>query len=323
MKTTLALLLVFTIFIYGAQATLYGYYSSGQSSTLVSIDPSTAATTTVCDLSALPMLLGGSTASISATGQIMFYNISTEGNITLYSVSVPSCKVTSTPVTGLNPGQNDVRDIKYNALNGQLYMVFPNPFCMHGSLDALDPNTGAVVTHLNNVVDPQGLAQTAGLSGVSGNYYFVGVPLGADTLDYQLNKVALTTGNITAINLANNNIDVGDMWGSNYTLNVATTKAGDVIVGAVSPSSTTVEECDPSGFYQIDPSNGNVTCVNGPINYAVYPLAELDESTLYYYQIFNDESYNFYLYTFDIQNKKVVYSTPCKICSKLSILAAV
>lgn len=201
-------------------------------------------------------------------------------------------------------------------------MVFPNPFCMHGSLDSVNVKTAAVISQLTNVIDPVGLSQTAGLEGKSGAYYYVGIPLDAATVAYQLNKVELSTGNISSINLANNNIDVGDMWGSNYTLNVVSTSAGDIIVGAVTPSTTTVKECSPSGFYAIDSSNGNVTCAYGPIQYEVYPLAELDATTLLYYQLFNDANDNFYLYTYDPVAKKVVYSTPCEICSKVSVLAA-
>lgn len=33
------------------------------------------------------------------------------------------------------------------------------------------------------MADPVGLAQTAGLSGVNGGYYFVGVPLGSDGIN--------------------------------------------------------------------------------------------------------------------------------------------
>jgi hypothetical protein len=97
----------------------------------------------------------------------------------------------------------------------------------------------------------------------------------------------LSTGNTSAINLANNNLDVGDMCmfpshplplsaklifffspscssfssfaftgGSNYTLNVVITSTGEAIVGAITPSSTTVQECSPSGFYNINTSNG-------------------------------------------------------------------
>jgi hypothetical protein len=38
-------------------------------------------------------------------------------------------------------------DIKYDNINDKLYMVFPNPFCMHGSLDQINANTGAVVSY--------------------------------------------------------------------------------------------------------------------------------------------------------------------------------
>jgi hypothetical protein len=130
--------------------------------------------------------------------------------------------------------------------------------------------------------------------------------------------------------------------GSNYTLNVVYSGAGETLVGAVTPSSTSVQECDPSGFYSIDTSNGlfpsspflpsfpppypnsqtgNVTCVHGPIAYSVAPLADLDPSTQYYYQLFHDDHDTYYLYTFDTLTNQVVSSSECSICAQLEVLS--
>jgi len=309
----------------GSCSTLYGYYytNSTGASGLVTIDPQTGASSDVCDLSSLPELLGASGSSYTAANTLLFYTINSKGNISIVEVDPSTCKTTTTMVTGLNNGQNDVRDIKYDSVNNMVYMVFPNPFCLHGSLDKINLKTGAVMAHLANVADPVGLSQTASIDGKIGAYYFVTIPIGVDTIDYQLNKVDLTTGNSTTITLANNDLDIGDMWSSNYTLNTIDTSSGVVVFGAVSPSTATVKQCSPSGFYTIDSTTGNVTCTFGPIPYEVYPLAELDPSTLYYYQLFTDSTFTtFYLTTYDAQTQKVVSTTPCKMCSQISVLAA-
>jgi hypothetical protein len=320
-----ASVILFHAVVYVQGSTLYGYYSDSSTSSLVVIDPLTGNYKVICDLSTLPALLGASSSykyaqTTGSSTALFFYSISTSGDISLVTIDPQTCKYNTTLITGLNSGQNDVRDIKYDNVNDKLYMVFPNPFCLHGSLDQINPETGAVISHLTNVADPEGLGQTAAVSGKSGNYYFIGVPVG-DAITYQLNKVQLSTGNISAVNLANNNIDVGDMWGSNYTLNVVITSDGETIVGAITPSSTTVEECNPSGFYTINPSNGNVTCIHGPITYSVAPLADLDPSTQYYYQLFHDSHNTYYLYTFDTLKNVLVASYECDICAKLSVLS--
>jgi hypothetical protein len=330
MKTNVFVVSLFLVtnvlFSVVAGSTIYGYYTLGSTSSLVSINPETGASTTVCDLSSLPPLQGASSSyKYTQTGDstLFFYSIASSGAISLVTVDPTTCKSNSTVISGLNSGQNLVRDIKYDNINEKLYMVFPNPFCMHGSLNQINPETAAVITHLTNVGDPQGLSQTAAVSGKSGSYYFVGIPIGEpEVLTYQLNKVQLSTGNTSAINLANNDLDIGDMWGSNYTLNVAMTSAGETIVGAVT-SSTTVQECDPSGFYSINPSTGNVTCTHGPIEYSVAPLADLDFTTSLYYQLFYDAHGAYYLYTFDASKNQLVASAQCDVCAHLSVLSVV
>ena len=51
-------------------------------------------------------------------------------------------------------------DIKYDNVNDKLYMVFPNPFCMHGSLDQINADTGAVVSLDSSFVLPYISAST-------------------------------------------------------------------------------------------------------------------------------------------------------------------
>lgn len=106
----------------------------------------------------------------AAGGNLFFYTIDTAGTISIVEINVATCKSNVTAVTGLATGQNDVRgifkyflkkmylsiinfikfiiDIKYDSANDMLYMVFPNPMCMHGSLNQVNARTGAVVSFI-------------------------------------------------------------------------------------------------------------------------------------------------------------------------------
>jgi len=329
---SLVVLFVFALVVPNEGA-LYGYYNGTTTRGLLVIDPKTGASKTACDLSSLPPLSGGSSSSASMSSTLFFYTIDNAGNVSLVEVNPSTCKSTTLPVTGLSNGQNEVRDIKYNSVTGKLYMVFPNPFCLHGSLNQIDAKTGKVVAHLADVMDPEGLSQTAGVAGKGNSYLFVGVPIGLeDSLSYMLNKVDLVTGNASLVTLADNDLDLGDMWGSNYTLNVldgstsasasaSSSAAAAAVFGAVSPSKTTEKKCTPSGFYTINSANGNVACVAGPVQYNVYPLAELaSTSPYYYYQLFTDSNYNFYLTTYDPVGQIILSTVSCPGCAQISAL---
>jgi len=325
----LAWISISVLVVPGDCSTLYGYYNTPSSSGLVSIDPTTGASKTVCDLSHLPQLLGASGSSYPGANTLFFYTIDDGGNISLVELDPLSCKSTTIPITGLSSGQNDVRDIKFDRINNKLYMVFPNPNCLHGSLEQVDIKTGAAGIDIANVIDPVGLAQTAGLLGqqkggkFNSSYFYIAIPFGAEDVTYQLNEISLIDGNITSVNMANNALDIGDMWSTNFTLNVVDgSSSGIVVIGAISPpSTTTVKQCLPSGFFTINPKTGDSACAYGPIPYDVYPLAEYDPTTLYFYQLFTDQNYAFYLSTYNTQTSRVLYTVSCKACSQISVLS--
>jgi len=312
------------LLVHVSHAALYGYINSDIISQLVLIDPKTANAKLVCDLSLLPTLSGGSSSTNVKDGVINFYldyNENDDGSVTLVKVSPKSCSVHMQNIQGLNEGQDEVRDIKYDNINGKLYMVLPDPNCMQGSLDNVEPNSATVLSRLTTLVDPVGLSQTASLSGKENKYYYVGLPFPPVNPEYLLNVIALPTGDSSAISLINNNLGLGNMWDTNFTLNVYDSPRGAVIVGAVSPDQSDSKGCYPSGFYSIDTSNGTVQCSYGPINYDVFPVAEIDATNGLFYQIFTDKARNFYLFTFDYVNKRVLYQAKCDVCKYLSVLA--
>jgi len=314
--------LVFSLLLVAANCTLYGYYSTNESSALVSIDPQSGASESVCDLSSLARLGSAPSSAYTTGGLLLFYTITDNGkNISLVQLDPTTCNTKTMAITGLMKGQNDVRDIKYDSLNEVLYMVFPDPDCLHGSLDSINVQTGAVINHIADVVDPPGFGQMSALDPVNNEFYYVGIPF-EETIQYQLFTVFLKSGNISTLTMPSNPLDIGNNWAANYTLSVVDTGSGPTVFGAVSPSNSSLKECYPSGFYTLNPSTGVSSCASDPIQYEVYPLAEFDSSTLYYYQLFTDSEDNFYLVTYDTQSQTILSTTPCKMCSMISALAA-
>jgi len=304
---------------------LYGYYSdeSTGNSALLVIDPQTGTVSKVCDLSLLPPLSGGSGSTQMKTGQLnFFYTDEHNGNVVLVKLDVASCSVVLQTVQGLVPGQHEVRDIKYGGADNKLYMVLPDPGCLHGSLDEISPG-GVVTSTLTTLVDPEGLSQTSAVSRKENKYYYVGLPFPPVEIVYLLNSIELSSGDSDSFLLINNDLGLGNMWDTNFTLNVWDSSKGAVLIGAVSPSSSsnTTKGCYPSGFYAVDTTNGTVTCVHGPVNYVVAPIAELNVADNVYYQLFTDKQWKYRLVSYDVAKQRVIADVPCDICKGVSVLA--
>jgi len=317
MKIYTLLICLFLNVCYGE---LYGYTATKK---LVLIDPRTASSKVVCDLSPLPILSGGSSSANNNAGILHFYvdyNQVDDGNVSIVKVNHKTCAVTSKILQGLNEGQDEVRDIKYNNANGKMYMVLPDPNCMQGSLDDVEPISATVLSRLTTLVDPVGLSQTAALSVKENNYYYVGLPFPPINPEYLLNVIALPSGDSSSITLVNNNLGLGNMWDTNFTLNSYDTPKGAVLVGAISPDSSDSKGCYPSGFYSIDTVNGTVSCTYGPISYSVYPVADIDAKNHLLYQIFSDKARNFYLFTYDYVSKRVVNKVKCDVCKDIPVI---
>jgi hypothetical protein len=313
-------LLPFTV----TYATLYGYIDSPSSRHLIVIDPKTSSSKIICDLSSLPSLSGGSSSANVKDGILHFFIDSdqdNDANVSLVKVNPYTCAVSNQLVQGLNEGQDEVRDIKYDNINGKLYMVLPDPNCMQGSLDDIDAVTATVLSRKTTLVDPVGLSQTASISGKENKYYYVGLPFPPVNPQYLLNVIELPTGDSSSVTLVNNNLGLGNMWDTNFTLNVYDTpSSGVAIIGAISPDSSDSKACYPSGFYSLNTVNGTVACTYGPINYDVFPVAEIDTKSNMYYQIFTDRARDFYLFAFDYVKQKVVYQSKCEVCKDLTVL---
>jgi len=318
----------FSLLFHISHGALYGYYVSGNKGVITMIDPQTGNNKALpCDLSKLPQpLSGASMSSDKATNQLQFYFIDAKGEISIIHVNPSTCQSDVKQIKGLNSGQNDVRDMKYGGVAGSLYMVFPDPNCMHGSLDIINSPTATVGKTITTVVDPVGFSQTTGISNKLKKYYFIGLPFPPVSLTYLLNIADLSTGASSNVTLVNNNLGLGDMWDTNFTLNAYDTAPGGspILIGGVTPPAAAegakATGCSPSGFYTVDTVTGAVQCVYGPINMNVYPMADIDASQMMYYQIFTDSSNKFYLATYDIINQKVVSQVPCDICSQLATL---
>jgi len=313
------------------QGTLYGYYAPQNGKPqIVAVDPSSGNYKPLsCDLSNLPTPLSGASSNTDlASGLLQFYYLLETGDILLVKLNPSNCKITSSKITGLNGGQDDVRDMKYGGVAGSLYMVFPDPNCLHGSLDAIDANAASVQKTLQNVVDPDGFSQITAVSSSLKKYYYVGLPFPPISLNYLLNIVDLTTGDAANVTLANNTLGLGDMFGTNFTMSSYDTPSGISIFGAISPAASTLDKfaatpsCSPSGFYTVDATSGVVKCVGGPLNLVVYPLSDLDRSTNTFYQIFTDSAYKkFYLVSFDAKNFKILSQVNCEVCAQLTTLS--
>jgi len=320
------------VLIGAVQGTLYGYKtdSDGTNGQLVAIDPSTGNYKPLpCDLSKLPQPLSGAPANTDlASGLLQFFYVDDTSQIFIIQMDPTNCKSTNTKITGLNNGQDAVRDMKYGGTAGSLYMVFPDPNCMHGSLDIINGANAKVQKTITTVVDPDGFSHITALSAKQSKYYYVGLPFPPVSLNYLLNIVDLSSGDFANITLQNNSLGLGDMWDTNYTMSAYDSANGVVLFGAVTPPSnlnaktTANPTCSPSGFFTVDAKNGNVRCANGPLNLNVYPLAEFDGSTNFYYQIFTDSKFSqFYLVTYDVVNNKIVSQVNCDVCAQLVTLS--
>jgi len=131
----------------------------------------------------------------------------------------------------------------------------------------------------------------------------------------------LTTGNVTAIPLQNNELGIGSV---NFTLTVYNPPDGSdaIIVGAATQNSDNVSACYPTGFFSIDINTGEVNCIGGQNSLQVVILNEVAQDLGYLFQVFVEENTNnYYLYTWDIVNQKLLYQVPCSICGDLTALA--
>lgn len=325
-----SLVVVAFLLVQVGHAALYGYWADPvwMTKQIVLIDTKTGTFEAVCDMSFLPVLAGGSSSANLKNGRIHLYGIDDDtGDVTLVSINPSTCDFDVNPVSGLNTGQDEVRDIKYDNLHQKLYMVLPDPNCMHGSLDEIDELSASVVTTVTQLVDPEGLSQTAALSSRDGKYYYIGLPFPPVDVNYRLNTINLASGDSDSQMLVHNDLGLGDMWGTNYTLSVwdapTSTGAGSYVFGAVSPSNSSAKNCYPSGFYTVDTKTGTVSCVSGPYPVRVVPIAEFDTNTNLYYQIFADKSNTYYLYTYDVVKQSVVAKVQCDVCGKVEVLAIV
>eukprot|EP01112_Ceratiomyxa_fruticulosa_P013794 TRINITY_DN3899_c0_g1_i1.p1 TRINITY_DN3899_c0_g1~~TRINITY_DN3899_c0_g1_i1.p1 ORF type:complete len:368 (-),score=66.66 TRINITY_DN3899_c0_g1_i1:32-1135(-) len=243
----------------------------------------------------------------------------------LVSLNVSTCKITPITIDGLGNGQTTVADMKFNEVSEALYMVFPNPNCIHGSLDSVNQKNGHIITHLADITDSNGLNYRSAISSQTGNYYSLEFEI-MQELGYGLSAVDLTTMNQTLISLVNNTIGLGE---GDYTLDVWDLTTNPKIIGFASASGNDNDYgnfkkgqpsgCTPSGFYNVDIASGNVVCVGGSVNGQVVPLADFDRVNQLYYQVI-DSGRSHYLITYDVSSNTILYNVECKVCKSLRTL---
>jgi len=300
--------------VVATKATLYGY---SPTSGVMQIDPSTGDASSSCSLpSSLPSLNG---IASSGAGELYFYYVAAD-KVNLVTVNPTTCGSPSSSVISNATGLSDCRDIKYNQKTGELFMLFPNPNCMHGSLDHVNPSTGSVEKHLNNILDTVGMSAYSAIAPISNQYYYIDLPLPSSSgvLQYILIAIDLSTGNLVSTNLLNNTIGLGDAWDTNYTMSAWEANGVATMVGAASPSTGTSKSCVPSCFYSVT-SSGQVTNINGPIQMEVVPISAIDHNTQLFYQVFTSGG-QYYLTTYNAATSTIVSTTSCSVCGKITSL---